>query len=101
VPHLGTGIGIEWRVRVVRGRFEGNKILGFGGPGLKIHVPTEHSCPAPALEGEGARPFFNFGEMHGKHPETTRGINRECAYFSYKHAYFRKRKELLYGSRFD
>jgi hypothetical protein len=31
-----------------RGRFEGNKILGFGGPGLKIHVLKE-----PALEGEG------------------------------------------------
>ena len=29
------------------------KILGFGGPGLKIHVPKEHSCPAPVLEGEG------------------------------------------------
>jgi hypothetical protein len=29
------------------------KILGFGGPGLKIRVLKEHSCPAPVLEGEG------------------------------------------------
>jgi hypothetical protein len=55
------------------------KILGFGGLGLKIYVPKEHSCPAPALEGEGEgriyhifgvfliRAFFNFGEM----PENT------------------------------
>jgi hypothetical protein len=27
------------------------KFLGFGGPGLKIHVPEENSCPAPVLEG--------------------------------------------------
>jgi hypothetical protein len=27
------------------------KILGFGDPGLKIHVLKEHSCPAPVLEG--------------------------------------------------
>jgi hypothetical protein len=31
------------------------KILGCGGPGLKIHVLKEHtgSCPAPVLEEEG------------------------------------------------
>jgi hypothetical protein len=31
------------------------KMLGFGGPGLKINVikPKENSCPAPVLEGEG------------------------------------------------
>ena len=33
--------------------FEENKILGFGGPGLKTHVLKEHSCPAPVLEGKG------------------------------------------------
>jgi hypothetical protein len=31
------------------------KNLGFGGPGLKIHVLKEHSCPAPVLEGGGRR----------------------------------------------
>jgi hypothetical protein len=29
------------------------KILGFGSPGLKIHVLKESFCPAPVLEGEG------------------------------------------------
>ena len=29
------------------------KILGFGGPGLKIHVLKENSYPAPVLEVEG------------------------------------------------
>ena len=29
------------------------KILGFGGPGLKIRVLKEHSFPAPVLGGEG------------------------------------------------
>jgi hypothetical protein len=28
-------------------------ILGFGGPGLEIHVLKENNCPAPVLEGEG------------------------------------------------
>jgi hypothetical protein len=28
-------------------------ILGFGGPGLKLHVPKGHSYPTPFLEGEG------------------------------------------------
>ena len=36
------------------------KILGFGGPGLKIHVLKGHSCPAPVLEGEG-RVYNTFG----------------------------------------
>jgi hypothetical protein len=27
-------------------------VLGFEGPGLKIHVLKERSCPAPVLEGE-------------------------------------------------
>jgi hypothetical protein len=29
------------------------KFLGFGGPGLKIHVLNENSYTAPVLEGEG------------------------------------------------
>jgi hypothetical protein len=36
------------------------KILGFGGPGLKIHVLKGYSCPAPVLEGEG-RVYNIFG----------------------------------------
>jgi hypothetical protein len=36
------------------------KILGFGGPGLKIRVLKERSCPAPVLEGEG-RVYNIFG----------------------------------------
>jgi hypothetical protein len=50
--------------------------LGFAGPGLKIHVLKERSCPASALEGEGgvynifgARAFWHFGEM--EMPENT------------------------------
>ena len=50
------------------------KFLGFGGPGLKIHVLKEHSPPAPVLEGEGriynifgVRAFLNFWEI----PENT------------------------------
>jgi hypothetical protein len=29
------------------------KILDLGGPGQKIRVLKEHSCPATVLEGEG------------------------------------------------
>jgi hypothetical protein len=29
------------------------KMLGFGGPGLNIHVLKGHSHPVPVLEGEG------------------------------------------------
>jgi hypothetical protein len=35
------------------------KLLGFGGPGLKIHVLKEHSCPAPVLEGVGRIYIYN------------------------------------------
>jgi hypothetical protein len=49
--------------------------LGFGGPGLKIHVLKEHSCPAPVLEGEGriySTIFLTYGhfEILGKFPKT-------------------------------
>jgi hypothetical protein len=35
------------------------KFLGFGGPGLKIHVLKEHSCLASALEAEGGVYLYN------------------------------------------
>jgi hypothetical protein len=35
------------------------KMLGFGGPGLKIHVLKEHSSPAPVLEGGGGGCIYN------------------------------------------
>jgi hypothetical protein len=37
------------------------KNLGFGGPGLKIHVPKENIF--------GVREFWHFGEMPEKYPE--------------------------------
>jgi hypothetical protein len=50
--------------------------LGFGAPGLKIHVLKEHSCPASVLKGEGrvynifgARAFLKFRENARKHPK--------------------------------
>jgi hypothetical protein len=52
--------------------------LGLGGPGLKIRVLKEHSCPAPVLEGGGliynifgvrVRAFKNLGGMLPKHPK--------------------------------
>jgi hypothetical protein len=39
------------------------KILGFGGPGLKIHVLKGHSHPAPVVEGEGR--IYNVFLAHG------------------------------------
>ena len=49
----GNKCPFGWGVYVTRGRFEEIKFLGFGGPGLKIHVLKEHSYPASVLEGEG------------------------------------------------
>ena len=52
------------------------KILGFGGPGLKIQVLKENNCPAPVLEGEGriysifgVRAFEILGGMPEKDPK--------------------------------
>jgi hypothetical protein len=45
--------GMVWYGVVLGAVLKKINFLGFGGPGLKIHVLKEHSYPASVLEGEG------------------------------------------------